>query len=276
MRHVLAVVSDVHAGSTTAVCCAEPVELDDGGQYLPSAAQGWLHDNWLAFWARVAAVRGSDPLTVLCNGDLVDGDHHGTFQIVSRDPAVQLWILRKLFAPVLALTPSQVVVVRGTETHVGKSGGSEEAFARWLHKEGVKVPKDPATKMFSWWSFQGKIGRTHINAAHHGRVGQRPWTKGSVTGALAAQVVLEHANRGDPIPDLAFRSHFHTYVDTGAAVRTRLIQTPAWQLHTGYAHRVVPEVLSDVGGVIVVIEDGAVSVEPVLFAPARPALVKLA
>lgn len=277
MRHVLAVVSDIHAGSTVGLCCPEPVELDDGGTYLPSRAQQWLHNRWVTFWQRVAAAKkGADSLTILCNGDLVDGDHHGTFQIISRDPAVQMWIAKQLFAPVLALDPTQVVVVRGTEAHVGKNAGAEEHFARWLHKEGVKVPKDPATKMLSWWAFRGKIGALVVSAAHHGRMGQRPWTKGGISHNLAAQIVMEHANRGDPIPDLAVRSHMHQYFDTGQAVRTRLIQTPAWQLHTSFAHKVVPESLADIGGVIITVEDGRPTVDPVLFVPERPALTRLA
>lgn len=274
MRRVLAVVSDVHAGSTVAVCPNEPIALDDGGVYTPSKAQGWLYNHWLAFWARVKTVAGKDPLHLLCNGDLVDGDHHGTPQTVSRDPAVQMWILKKLFEPAVALKPKSAVIVRGTEAHVGKGASAEEHFARWLHKEGVPVRQEPETGMYSWWHYRGPLNGTLIDAAHHGRMGGRPWTKGGQVHNLAAQIVMEAANRGDPIPQLAFRSHFHTYFDTGTNLRTRLIQTPAWQLHTAYAHKVVPEVLSDIGGVIVVLEAGQPpQIEPFLCRPTQPKVV---
>lgn len=267
-RHVLAVVSDVHCGSTVGLCCPEPVELDDGNTFLASPAQQWLYDGWTAFWTRVGEVkRGADSFGILTNGDLVDGDHHGTVQIVSRDLQVQQWILRKCFEPALALAPGYMAVIRGTEAHVGKNASAEEAFARQVAKQGVRVIQDPKTKMYSHWHFKGSIGGVVIDAAHHGRVGGRPWTRAGGTINLAAQILLEAANRNDPIPALAFRSHYHTYVDTYNAFRVRVIQTPAWQLHTAFGHKVVPECLSDIGGVIVVVEDGQVSVEAVLHRP---------
>ena len=44
MRELWAVVSDLHCGSTLGLCPPEGVQLDDGGQYLPSAAQKALWD----------------------------------------------------------------------------------------------------------------------------------------------------------------------------------------------------------------------------------------
>ena len=61
---------------------------------------------------------------------MVEGDHHNTPQIVSRDPGVQMDILQQLCAPILALSPDAAIVVRGTEAHVGKNANKEEAFAR--------------------------------------------------------------------------------------------------------------------------------------------------
>lgn len=277
-RHTLAVVSDLHCGSTVGLCCPEPVELDDGGTYLPSPAQRWLWGNWLAFWARAReCVRQSAWFGVLVNGDAVDGDHHGTVQIVSRDPQVQSWILRKCFEPVLQLAPRQVIVVRGTESHVGKNGSTEEAFARWLHKEGARVPKDPVTKMYSWWHFRGEIAGNRFDATHHGRIGQRPWTKANAVLNLAAQIFYEHASRGEPHPALSIRSHYHTWQDSYGAHPVRVLQTPAFQLATAYAHRVVPEELADIGGVLLHFEQGKpTEVEPILFRPERPAATRIA
>lgn len=277
MRVILAVTSDLHAGSSVALCCPEPVLLDDGLTVNPSKAQGWLWQNWCDYWARVEqAKKRADQLVVMVTGDAVEGDHHGSLQCMSKDSSVQLWILKKCFAPVLALKPDKAIVIRGTEAHVGRNAGSEEAFARWLRDEKVSVAKGPEG-MYSWWNFDGEIAGCHISAAHHGRMGQRPWTRSGVVGNLAAQIVMERANRGDPIPDLAFRGHLHTYHDTHDAFRTRLIQMPAWQLHTAYAHKVVPEVLADVGGLIVTLETGRPPlVEPVLYRPKRPKPVRIA
>lgn len=277
-RYVLAVVSDLHVGSTVGLCQSEPVELDDGGTYTPSRLQQWLHANWQDFWKRVEkAKRRADGFGVLCNGDLVDGDHHGTPQIVTRDLNVQLYVLKKLFEPVLALSPTTCVVVRGTEAHVGKGAAMEESFARWVRARGVTVPGDRATGMVSHWHFRGTIGGHVVDAAHHGRMGARPWTRAGVAGNLAAQIVMEAATRGDPIPEVAFRSHYHTHIDTHHMFPTRLLQTPGWQFHTAYAHRVVPEVLSDIGGLLVSFEPNKPpEVEAALYKPVKEPLVRIA
>lgn len=275
MRYTLAVVSDLHCGSTVGLCGPEEITWDDGGHYAPGPEQGWLWKNWVAFWQQVKEIKGRDHLGILCNGDLVDGDHHGTIQIISRDQQVQLHILKECFAPVLALKPTLAAVVRGTEAHVGKGAAVEEGFARWLKEKGVAVPKS-STGMYSHWHFHGEILGSTIDAAHHGRMGQRPWTKSGVVGNLAAQIVMEAANEGRTPPTLAFRSHYHTHFDTHDAFVTRLIQTPAFQLHTAYAHKVVPEVLSDIGGIIVVFETGRRPVvETVVFKPSRPQTVRI-
>ena len=61
MRYVLAVVSDLHCGSTLGLCGPEPVELDDGGLYTPSAIQRWLWERWADYWRRVEVARqGAD------------------------------------------------------------------------------------------------------------------------------------------------------------------------------------------------------------------------
>lgn len=282
MKRVLAVVSDLHCGSTVGLHPLMDTPLDDGGAYSPSPAQQWLWENWVNFWSRVGAEADGGELHILLNGDLVDGDHHGTTQIVSRHLGTQLDILKACFEPVLALGPKTVTVVRGTEVHVGKSGSAEESFGRWLAAQGVKVTREPGTMNYSHWHFRGMIEDSFgapiasIDATHHGRIGGRPWSKLGAVGALAAQIVLEHAMRREPAPDFAFRSHYHTHADTGDNYPTRLVQTPAWQLATAYAKRVVPESLSDVGGFMLVFDDDEGDrAEAVLYRPERTPAVRL-
>lgn len=266
----IGIISDTHCGSSVGLHPHDETELDDGGAYLPSAAQMWMYDGWLSFLDTLkAAAIGSD-LHLINNGDLVDGDHHGTVQIVSRHPNVQLDILKRCYAPVLDLPLKSAVVVRGTEVHVGPSGSAEESFANWLVGQGVTVPRDETGKA-SHWHFRGEYDGVLVDATHHGRVGGRPWTRPNATNGLAAEILMEHAARGERHPDLCIRSHFHQWVDTGDAFPVRVIQTPAWQLATAYVKRRHAEGLADVGGTIIRIEDGEiVRVRKVLFRPERP------
>lgn len=267
MDRRLAVVSDIHAGSTVAVC-AGPVELDDGQTVQPSEAQRWLADLWEEYWAWIAANRG-DWLGVLVNGDLFDGDHHGTFQLMSRHPGAQGAIARRLFEPIFDLKPDAVFFVRGTESHVGQSGASEEGFAKQCAEAGLPVVQDP-TGGYSWWHFRGRFGATLVDAAHHGRIGGREWTKHNAVANQAADIMLSHAQSGDPIPDLVIRSHLHTHSDSGHNYRCRVVQTPAFQLKTGFAHKVVADKVADIGGLLVTLPDtGLATVEARITRPTR-------
>lgn len=270
MRPVLlGIVSDIHTGSTVAVCPPEGVKLDDGGKYLPSRPQQWLWQCWTDFWARVAAQRRALKAELWCvyNGDLFEGGaHHGTTQIISGNPEVQAYLAARVFGVPRELRPAHTFIVRGTEAHVGPSGATEEAFARSIHAE-----RDPETDKWSWWHLRLAPHGCLLDFQHHGRQGQRPWTEASVVSLLAAQIFYEHARRGLPHPRLAIRSHRHKVGDSGDSHPVRVIQTPAFQLKTGYAHRVAAESLADIGGVIVtVFPDGQYAVEKVLFTPELP------
>lgn len=242
---ILAVVSDIHAGSTVALCPPDGPKLDDGGVYQPSKAQLWLWDCWLDFWNAVAVRRKKEKADLYClyNGDIYDGDHHGTSQTVSRNPEAQAYIATEAFKIPQKLQPLRQFVVRGTEAHAGEAGSSEEGFAK-----GIGAERDTTTRTWSWWRLRLELNGVLFDVQHHGRMGQRPWTEGNVVNLLAAQIWHEHARVGLRHPDIAIRSHYHRHGDSGDAHPTRAIQTPAWQLKTAYAHRVAAESLAHVGG----------------------------
>lgn len=265
---VLAVTSDQHTGSTVALCPPR-IALDDGGAYEASKAQRWLWQSWQAFWARADAVRqehDADLFTVF-NGDAVDGNHHGTTQILSGNPNAQAAVWTESIKPVLDLKPEKMFFVRGTDAHVGQSAASEERIADGLRRDKRPVVGDEARGTASWWHLPMEIQGIRLDFAHHGRVGTRPWTKPNVTANLAAEIFYDHAANGLPHPHLAVRSHMHQWVDTHDQHPTRVIQLAAWQLATSFIHRIAPGKLADVGGILIVIRNGEMAVEKVKFQP---------
>lgn len=266
MTTVIAAVSDLHCGSTVGLHPDTPTMLDDGGMYIPTAAQLWLWQRWSQYWVEVAKQRGPHRLVVLLNGDLVDGDHHGTTQIVSRHPGVQFDILQRVLEVPMALKPDAVIVVRGTESHVGQAGSVEEGAAKTLAKAGHPVIQTSGGQ-YSHYHFVGDFGSLRLSATHHGAMSGRPWLKPNITNITAAQIFYEHAARGVRHPDLAIRSHYHRTADSYDNHPTRLIQTPAWQLATSYVHRIAPDSLADIGGVIVTVAGDGWHVRKCLYRP---------
>jgi hypothetical protein len=270
---VFAFTGDQHCGSTVALC-PPTIKLDDGGFYSASRAQQWLWERWLTFWARVDAVRTlhDADLYLGFNGDMTDGDHHGTTQILSGNSVSQAAVVNAALAIPLKLSPNKIWVIRGTEAHVGKSASNEEKIADGLRRNGDPIVIDEATETSSHWHARIEIDGVRLDLAHHGRMGQRPWTKPNVVANLAAEIFYNHAANGIPHPHLAIRSHMHQFVDTHDIHPVRVIQMPAWQLATAFIHRIAPGAIADVGGIIVVIKDGSFFVEPIIYHPAPPAV----
>ncbi len=261
MAKVIAIVSDIHNGSTVALC-PPSVKLDDGGTYVASKPQLWLWEKWNGFWEFAADLckRYDAPMYQVFNGDLTDGYHHGTTQIISANPTAQADVVNGTLAVPLSYKPEAMFFVRGTEAHVGKSAAYEERAADGLLKDGWPVQKDVDADTSSWWHLRMEEEGIRLDFAHHGRMGQRPWTKPNVTANLAFEIWAEHAMRDEPAPHIAVRSHLHRHVDTHRLHRVRLIQTPAWQLATAYIHRIAPDSLADIGGICIVVDDGTYEV----------------
>lgn len=271
---VWAWVGDLHCGSTVALCPPE-IPLDDGGTYTASKHQRWLWECWLDYWQKVDEKRKAlnAKLYVGFNGDLVDGNHHGTVQIVTGNPNAQHVIFNACIKPVNALKPDAYFFTRGTSAHAGKSGSSEESIADGLRKDGRPVHGDPDTGKASWWHYRGNVGGIRLDATHHGRTGMREHTRGGAQVLYAHDILLAHVKDGDPFPNLCIRSHYHRWNDSYDACPVRVVQLPAWQLATEYVKKVAADTMADVGGLILTVPgDGTYEVSKVDYKPSRGAV----
>lgn len=261
-REVWAIVSDLHCGSTMGLMSSTGIRLDDGQHVSPSKEQRKLWSAWVDFWGRVAkTLREGDRLFVVVNGDLTEGNHHKTFQIISKNlAATQHQIALDCLALPLALEPAGLFVVRGTEAHVGSSAEWEERLAYDLGAIG-----DDSTGAASWWHLRVESQGCIMDFAHHGNVGRLPHTRLNPLGTLAMRIANAAAKRGEPIPHLAVRSHMHQWGDTGDNYRPRVIQLGCFQLSTSYVHRIAAGSLPEIGGIIVTCERSELSVEKVQF-----------
>lgn len=270
MTVVLACVSDVHAGSTLALC-PPSIKLDDGGEYHASKAQRWLWQSWLEYWDRVKSVQHQHKaqLYTVFNGDLVEGDHHQTSQILSRNPNAQAAVVNAAMAVPLGMKPDRIFIVRGTEAHVGSSASAEERIADGLRRDKRPIEGDPETETASWWHLRLDVYKTRIDVTHHGRTGQREHTRASAAVLHAHDIFLAHAKHGDRHPDLALRAHYHKFNDSYDACPTRVVTSGAWQLQTAHVKKVAADSLADVGGVIVVVTPDGYTLEKVQFHASR-------
>lgn len=267
-RRLLVAIGDVHAGGSVAAL-RKPISHQDGPMIHPGPINELIAEKmqraaeWAAGEAKRLAgggdVQGSIPVVLLHNGDLTEGIHHHTHQIlIPEDVGPQLEIAHDLLGIFLdALTPTAILFTIGTEAHVGKGGAYESAVAKRLVEEGHPVLPAPDTGRLVAQHHEVVLGGHRILAFHHGKMGGTPGTKGSMLSLKARDFYLDaclvndgHRKRNEPespIPSLIIGSHHHQRAESGNQFPTAWIQLPPWTYRNTYAHRVAAAALEEVG-----------------------------
>lgn len=264
-RALIVAVADTHCGSTLGLCHPDGYDGGDEGLRLPSRGQRWLWDRWLEFIADAKRAATKRRVYLLLVGDLIDGDHHESVQLMTAEATGQRQMARAALAPLIELA-DRLFVCRGTEAHVGPIGGSEEALAEAWAADGRTVRAPAGT--WSWWEIRADIGGALVDASHHCSAGNRAWTVGGAAVRIASEAILAARSTREREPDLVLRAHVHRYHDSGDLVQpTRCVVLPAWQLRTAYAMRraILP---ADIGGLIAEVDGGRLaSVRVPRYAP---------
>ena len=244
-ENVLVVISDTHIGSTTALA-PQTYELHNRNTLELSTVQAntlqtWVYNCWTDFWNYIDYVRGTGKkrkrLVTAHLGDVIDGVHHQSTQLIA-EVGDQYKMALDLLEPIRDKS-SYFIGIFGTGAHAGQDHATEAAIYRELSAD------------FIGQNIVLELDGLRHDLAHHGRTGTRPWTTGATN--LAAEIIIDYALTGDPLPNYIFRGHRHVIDDSGSKFEiTRLIQCPAWQLKTSHGWEVAGNtVRSDIGGVIV-------------------------
>ena len=239
MKPLTLIISDTHSGGSTALAYPQMI-LNEGDaeekKISLSAGQYWLWDCWEEMYKRIKyeVQRKKRTLFTFHLGDMVDGIHHGNVQAITvLDDQEKM--AEELLAPIRALS-TQMWICVGTAAHVGEVGQSERRIARRLN----------ATLAYE---HRVEIEGVLHDLAHHGRVSSRAYY--SAATAVAAEVMLECAERGDPVPRFVWRGHRHRINDSGEHFEnTRCVNVPCWQLRTHYGYKVSGRP-SDIGYILV-------------------------
>ena len=270
----LVVVSDIHVGCGLAVMPPGGFTDDTGVEHKPSRLQRKLETWWKDFWLWVEVEAGGE-YDVVVNGDLIDGIHHENATHWTANLDVQVQASVALLRPVRARA-KRFLVVRGTETHTGKSGQHEEAIARELDAE--KSPDGT----FSHWELYYRMGRYLLHLTHHIGTSSSPFAE---SGALNREMVfgyVQSGRSGKTAPDVYVRSHRHTCAvfshpserDDDPIRMTTSVTTPSWQLKTPYLHRSAARMQQpQIGGVLIMAGHNTVYAKPWTRFISRPAEV---
>lgn len=241
-RVIVAVVSDLHVGSTVGLCPLDGIALEDGGRYMPNEVQKWIWARWKDYWKEVKAWAGKSKVIVVVNGEFVEGNHHGTTQIAGPSPETMTSAAVEVFREPYNLA-HQLYVVKGTAAHVRAGGADDEIVARELG-----AVRDTQTGKAARYHLILDVFDTRFDFNHHISGSARFWTKGNnIRAEVAGMLDMPSTER----PNVVVRSHVHNFAETGRNFSNIVgVVTPAWQMLTEHGHKVVRRAQGTVGGLI--------------------------
>jgi hypothetical protein len=247
----LIVVSDMHCGCQLGLCPISGARLDEGGRYLPNGVQKKIAAYWREFWSRwVPRIIGSEPFSVVVNGDALDGVHHNATTQISQNLSDQAALAYELLAPVVEKAKQGFFVIRGTEAHGGKSGVEEEKLARKLGA----IPNEHG--QYARYELWKRVGGGLVHLLHHiGTTGSSAYEATAVHKELV-ESFTEAGRWGERPPDMIVRSHRHRYIEDRIASdswQAIAVVTAGWQAKTPFAWRLAGARLAppQFGGIII-------------------------
>lgn len=243
------VASDTHINSRVAVC-PPTVNLDEGGSFRASRVQRALWECWLDFWGAMKQVKGRK--VVVLNGDLGELDtKRRSYQLITPNKATIIEMALNVLEPAFSIA-DEVLIVRGTAAHSGKSAWLEEAIAKDL--DNTLTNPDSA----SWWHFRGQISGVKFDITHHARMGGLPHTeKHAALRVIEANLPHYYRDMKAEPPDIFIRSHNHRRSDSGRNYEQLCFFTPAWTMATEFVYRIGQENrVADIGADVLTCKDG--------------------
>ena len=252
-------VSDTHIGSKFSIM--HPINAAD---YSPNKLQQWLfkvwRNNFLGDIERILDEYKPEYVHLNELGDMgeLDFKRHNPEEVWTRNSDDIVSNHASLFEPLYVMVDS-VDVVRGTKAHIGEDGGIDEKIANDIAilnpTSDLKSDKKPiAAGWYSEYTLSGVL----FDIAHHGK-NRTKWTEINGLVSLGKEIILKRVQKGEKIPDVVARGHYHYGNHTPFDIKPYVISVPSWQLPNTFVYRIDPTVETPhVGGHVVIARDGKV------------------
>jgi hypothetical protein len=229
-------VSDIHINSKQALSLPE-VDKGDDDYHRANAIQRALYIAWQDAWQIVRQKAGKSPIVVCFGGEIIDIDAKDrSNQFITRDLKLAQDHAMELILPIIEIA-SKIIVLRGTEAHVGMNGKMDEAMGERIDKVRKKIVLKNG-KEYSWHHLRCFIGGRKFDLAHHVNMGNSPRTERDAANHVAADLIMQYRGWNETLPDFAFRGHVHRFSDSSFNYPTRVLISGCWQMATSFIHRI--------------------------------------
>lgn len=225
----LVVLSDMHIGSTTGLW-PKSFKTHEGFHVGQNDFQKWLWSCWVDCQKWIKKKTGDQPYELLLNGDLIEGIHHRTIEVMTPDPNDMVGAAIETLAPI-AEKAKAVYLTSGTECHTRNT----EA---WVGRE-LEAAVDPSTGHHVFNRLELEFGEHLVAASHHMSTACRPYLEASAHSLTLGSEIQERARAGKRPPTIVIKGHRHVHGiwQDGMGM---CMSTGAWQGLTRHGQKVVP------------------------------------
>lgn len=227
---LLLLISDLHVGSTVGLWPSGFVS-SEGYPIGQNKFQEWLWQCWGEAMKWADTVIGKDAFDLVLNGDLVDGIHHKTVQVMSPCVGDQTTAVLSVLGKMVGKA-DKIHVVKGTECH---TRGDEIRIGHEL-----RASRDPMTGQHAWDSLDLEQNGTLFNFAHHISTTARPYLEAGGLSIALGSLTISRARTNKPVPLIMCRGHRHRHAVFNDGNQMAVV-TGAWQGLTRYGYKVVPD-----------------------------------
>ncbi|MBS4058883.1 MAG: hypothetical protein KG029_00650 [Bacteroidetes bacterium] len=258
-KAMILVIGDLHSGSRTAVI--NPKSKLEGNISVPcSKRQAQIYgkmNNGIDYEKQYADIHNIKNRLVLVTGDLLDGIHHDTTEIVSRDRDDMVTLAQDVLINCKRFD-DKFLFVKGTSAHTGQNSELEKLVA----KEFGAIKNNDGERV--WEKVQFEINGTFFDVAHHTKTGQ---SKDGFYAPLIKNLNRVEEDNPGKKRYVVIRSHIHKYSSITLENTKTHITTPSLQMATNYIYSFNPNTRGFSMGIlgIVVNEDGSITQLPYLF-----------
>ena len=175
------------------------------------------------------------PFVLLINGDLIEGDHPGTKQLVSNHEGHHTEIAIACLEPICELA-HETIITKGTECHTGD-------YERYIAHR-LKAVNWQGTRAHDFVRIDH--GGVDICATHHVGTTSRKYLEASIPWISAQNQRLESLASDWTPPDIIIYSHRHRANESRDG-NSMVVVTQPWQMLTRHGNKAVPGALTQPG-----------------------------
>lgn len=236
---IVACIADLHSGSSTALFPPD-IRYFKHGNHTPSAMQKDMFEHWMACAKELKDARRGKKLIVVIDGDAVDGNHHGTPQLVTMLPNEQIDLHIELMKAFLIEAgfkygADELYYVTGTETHVDET---EDEIGR-------RMQAIPNGRVHAHDELKIEVNEQRLWFTHQGPGTGRGANQGNALRNWLRDLFEECKQENLTPPDVVVTGHVHKPYYSAHVGRidgdyhtVHGMITPSWQGKTRYGYKV--------------------------------------